>query len=134
MNSKLKILLACSIFVISGCSKPSNSTSNNGHQNTPSDFYNYLPQEKNENYLYRYLTYIGLHGNYTLTYDIEGTECYDLFNEEYYYMSILNNGGVLLPYYDQSEIKGNVVYRYELNNNNINLLLPEMVFPLKNIM
>lgn len=125
MNSKLKILLACSIFVISGCSKPSNSTSNNGHQNTPSDFYNYLPQEKNENYLYRYLTYIGLHGNYTLTYDIEGTECYDLFNEEYYYMSILNNGGVLLPYYDQSEIKGNVVYRYELNNNNINLLLPE---------
>lgn len=125
MNSKLKILLACSIFVISGCSKPSNSTSNSGHQNTPSDFYNYLPQEKNENYLYRYLTYVGLHGNYTLTYDIEGTECYDLFNEEYYYMSILNNGGVLLPYYDQSEIKGNVVYRYELNNNNINLLLPE---------
>ncbi len=125
MNSKLKILLACSIFVISGCSKPSNSTSNSGHQNTPSDFYNYLPQEKNENYLYRYLTYVGLHGNYTLTYDIEGTECYDLFNEEYYYMSILNNGGVLLPYYDQSEIKGNVVYRYELNNNSINLLLPE---------
>lgn len=125
MNSKLKILLACSIFVISGCSKPSNSTSNSGHHNTPADFYNYLPQEKNENYLYQYLTYVGLHGNYTLTYDIEGTECYDLFNEEYYYMSILNNGGVLLPYYDQSEIKGNVVYRYELDNNDINLLLPE---------
>lgn len=125
MNSKLKILLACSIFVISGCSKPSNSTSNSGHHNTPADFYNSLPQEKNENYLYQYLTYVGLHGNYTLTYDIEGTECYDLFNEEYYYMSILNNGGVLLPYYDQSEIKGNVVYRYELDNNDINLLLPE---------
>ena len=126
MNSKLKILLACSIFVISSCSKPSNnSTSNSGHQNTPSDFYNYLPQEKNEDYLYQYLTYVGLHGNYTLTYDIEGTECYDLFNEEYYYISILNNGGVLLPYYDQSEIKGNVVYRYELDNNSINLLLPE---------
>ena len=125
MNSKLKILLACSIFAISGCSKPSNSTSNSGHHNTPADFYNSLPQEKNENYLYQYLTYVGLHGNYTLTYDIEGTECYDLFNEEYYYMSILNNGGVLLPYYDQSEIKGNVVYRYELDNNDINLLLPE---------
>lgn len=125
MNSKLKLLLACSILVISSCSTPSYSTSISDPENTPSDFYNSLPQEKNENYLYKYLTYIGLHGNYTLTYDIEGTECYDLFNKDYYYMSILNNGGILLPYYDQSEIEGNVVYRYELDNNNINILLPE---------
>ena len=125
MNSKLKILLACSILIISSCSTPSYSTSISDPQNTPSEFYNSLPQEKNENYLYQYLRYVGLHGNYTLTYDIEGTECYDLFNEDYYYMSILNNGGILLPYYDQSEIEGDVVYRYELDNNNINILLPE---------
>lgn len=90
----------------------------------PSVFYtNMAGREKDASYLYDYLCYVGAKGNFTLSYELEGVKCYDLFNEDYYYASILNNGGILLPSLQEEGKKW--VYRYEMDGSNVDLLLPE---------
>ena len=82
---------------------------------------NMASRKKNAAYIYDFLCYVGTYGDYTLSYDFEGLASYDLFNSRYYYTSILQNGGVMLPRSEGDEI----LYRYEMNDGQVDVLLPE---------
>ena len=60
-------------------------------------------REKDAEYIYDYLIYVANHGDYTLSYSMEGVKCFDLFNKDYYYASILQSGGMLLPYVEKED-------------------------------
>ncbi|MDD7065005.1 MAG: hypothetical protein PUI76_07020 [Mollicutes bacterium] len=80
-------------------------------------------REKDAEYIYDYLIYVANHGDYTLSYSMEGVDCFDLFNKDYYYASILQSGGMLLPYVEKED--EDILYRFDLNQNNVDILLPE---------
>lgn len=138
MKTRKLILSLISLLALASCNgnnpsvpseKPSTTDKETTNKDTtpsnPSTFYDHLSDIKDGKYLFDYFSYVGNHGNYTLTYDIEGTDCYDLFTEDYYYMSIIKNGGILLPYYNTDEISKDILYRYDLNGDKVDVLLPE---------
>ena len=139
MKTRKLILSLISLLALTSCNNGNNSsvpsekpsttdketTNKDTTPSNPSTFYDDLSDIKDGKYLFDYFSYVGNHGNYTLTYSIEGTDCYDLFTEDYYYMSIINNGGILLPYYNTDEISKDILYRYDLNGDKVDVLLPE---------
>lgn len=103
-------------------SSPSESQAPSSEPDPPSQFYlNMSSRKKDAAYIYDFLCYVGTYGDYTLSYSMEGVDCYDLFNKDYYYASILNNGGVLLP----QEGGEDILYRFEMDGDKVDVLLPE---------
>ena len=136
MDKKRRLLPLLLPFLLASCAgqggeHPSSSNAGSSDPSSsldptpePSAFYtNMASREKDASYLYDYLCYVGAKGNFTLSYELEGVKCYDLFNEDYYYASILNNGGVLLP--SLQEEGKQWLYRFQMKGGEVELLLPE---------
>ncbi len=65
--------------------------------------------------IYDGLSLMGDNGIYRLNYEVEGQEYHDVYSFNYYYLSISRSGGVMTNYYNQKEIRGEVMYSYTLD-------------------